>query len=457
MIIKGRIAIIGRPNAGKSTLFNRLTKSQASIVANISGLTRDTIPGYTSLEDTQESEHRFEILDTSGYENNAISTDLSPSKIWEKTKITLKTCQLIILLFDGKDGLQIYDKELIEFLRKEKLKSIYVVNKIDGKEQQHLSWSFEETGLPLISISAAHNKGIVELKEKIRQHIEPLSSTKKISDVNASKIAIIGKPNAGKSSIMNRLLGKDISLVSPQEGTTRDSICIPFIFNKNQYFLIDTAGMRRKSNINNYLEKECVKRSIQAINEAKLVICIVDSTIGLTDQDIRLIQLTQKQYKPILIIINKWDLITSKSPNKQRDYKNNIFQNKIRNADYIPMHFTSCLTNSRVSKIMSYVETLLAQYDKKTPTAIMNKIVDEITTKQPPRLIKSTLKRPKFYYTTQITKCPPTVIVKCNVPNELQVSYKRYFIKQIRIQAGFSQIPLKVIFQDKHKKEDLTA
>jgi GTPase len=453
-MIKGRVTILGRPNVGKSTLFNLLTKSKNAIVADRPGVTRDILIGKVKTDE----EIGFEICDTGGYETKGYTYQpFKQNIVWKQTKSALENCDLVLMLLDAKEGLQIFDEELIKIIKQLDCPVIFAVNKVDGKEQNNYLWDFQRIATDeLLAISAAHNRGIRELKDKIIEQLKTLNVKRSKQDkltTDPDTLTIIGRPNVGKSSIINRVLGSERVLVSPVSGTTRDSIEVQFTYNKKTYNLIDTAGLRRKQKINDHIESESTKKSIQAIYKAKIVICVIAAEQGIADQDTRLIQFAIKHNKPVLLIVNKWDLNSSTENNAQENYKKNIFNNSLRDSSFIKVHFMSCLHNKRVMHMMNQVEDLLQQVELKVPTAQVNKIITEISTTHSPRLVASSLKRPKFYYATQVKTNPPTIVVKCNVPSELEKSYQKYFIKQLQKKLGFKNIPIVVLFRDKNKEK----
>ena len=451
-MILGTVALVGRPNVGKSTLFNKLVGAKKSIVSNRKGVTRDFLMERMSLSEEDEN---CLLFDTGGYETDEVNFQpFSKNLVWQQTELAIDKADLVVFMLDAKEGLQPFDKDILNYLIKKEKPILCAINKVDGKEKETLTWDFYELRInDFISISAAHSRGLKGLKDKILDKLKTIqaakSSYKFSDDENAKKLALIGKPNAGKSSILNRLLGEERALVSSVAGTTRDSIDGYFTYNKNDYIVIDTAGIRRRTKVKENLEKASVIKSIESIEEADLVLFIFDAMEEITDQDIRLINLAVRRCKPILLVVNKWDLIENKSTNTIRDYKRRLEELVLKDRGYLPLHFISCKENLRVHKIMPFVENLLAQTGKRVKTSEVNELVQQIVHKHSPRIMKGLSKRTKFYYATQIKTCPPTFVIKCNVAKELQESYKKYIMRSFKKTLGFEEIPIKIIYEGK--------
>ena len=454
-MIRGNIVIVGRPNVGKSTLFNKLTGSKKSIVSNKSGVTRDFLIEILSLDKAEDKECL--LYDTGGYETKDVNFQpFADNLVWKQTKHAVDKADVVLFLLDGKAGLQPFDKDLLNYLLKQNKPIVPVINKIDGKEKESLSWEFCELRIDnFLKISAAHNRGLRELKEVLLEKLEALPlKSEKIENAEAKSLALIGRPNAGKSSVLNRLLGEERALVSEISGTTRDSVDSFFNFNSKRYRLIDTAGIRRRTKIKEDLEKASIIKSIENIDRADLVLFVIDATEQITDQDIRLINLAVRRYKPVLIVVNKWDLIEDKDSNTQQKYKEDLKYSILKDLAYLPIHFISCKHNLRVHKIMPYVEKLLEQAATKVKTSELNDLLQEIVRTHSPRVIRQFSKRTKFYYAAQIKTCPPTIVIKCNVAKELQESYKKYLMRSIKQKMGLAEVPVKIIYEGKDQTKD---
>lgn len=456
-MIQGTVAIIGRPNVGKSTLFNRMVRSRRAIVDDIPGVTRDRIYGKVDLDEDDKS---FFLIDTGGFETDDFNFQpFEKNVVWEQTQLAISEADLILMVLDGKSGLQPHDKWLTQYLKKTNKEVIFVANKVDGPEQKPNIFEFYELGLSEIeTCSAAHNRGVFDLVEVIGNKLAEIDSPHKRAEKNANgkKIAIIGKPNVGKSSILNRISGEDRAIVSDIAGTTRDNIDTPITFNKKPYLLIDTAGIRRRTKIDDRLEGLSVIRSLRNIEEADIVIMVISAIEGVNDQDARLIQLAISKYKPVLLIVNKWDLIENKDSNTLKEYEARI-RHKLKDISYIPILFVSCLQNQRVHKLMNHVEDLVSTNEKRIPTSRVNEVMAESVRRHTPKLIKKYNKRVKFYFASQVSNKPPTFVIMCNVANEIQEAYKRYMVHRFRRELGFHTVPLKIIYRGKKEQNQKKA
>ncbi len=448
-MIRGTVAIVGRPNVGKSTLFNRLTRTRTAIVDDRPGVTRDRLYGLVYLDD--DKENGFTLIDTGGFETKGVYYQpFSENIVWTQTEMAIKEAHVVVLLLDGKSGVHQHDHELARYLIRLGKEVVYVVNKIDGPEHRTASFEFYELGVTdILTVSSAHGRQIDVLLETIEERLAVLApkGDSRLAP-GAPRIALIGRPNAGKSSILNRLTGEERSLVSELPGTTRDAIDTPLTFNKNEYVIVDTAGMRRRSKIHDKVEGLSVMHSLLSIERADIVLLIIDANENLTDQDARLADLVASRHKPLAIIINKWDLIPDKNSNSTRDYEADL-KIKLKLLQHVPVLFVSCLENQRIHQIMNVVEGLAADYDRRVETRKLNDALRAIVYEHTPALIRKYSKRPKFYFATQVRTRPPTIVIFCNVANEIQESYKRYITKRLRDMLGYGNGPLRVLYRAK--------
>lgn len=450
-MIKGTVAIVGRPNVGKSTLFNGLTRTRNALVDDRPGVTRDRLYGQVYFDDFKE--RGFLLIDTGGFETDDLNYQpFKDNLVWQQTELAIQEADLVVLVFDGKTGVHQHDEELVRYLARHQKPVIFVVNKVDIQAHESMLYDFYQLGIEtMLPVSSAHMRGIGDLIEAIEKSFETipeLNADKRRIQVQGTHIALVGRPNAGKSSILNRLLGEDRSLVSEIAGTTRDSLDTPLMYNEKQYVLVDTAGIRRRSRINDKIESLSVMRSMQAIERADIVLLVLDATQTLTDQDARIADLASSQYKAMAIIVNKWDLVPDKDGQSAQNYTNYL-RNKLRLLSWIPVLYVSCLENQRVHKIMALVEDIATKFHSRSDTRSVNNALRAMVNEHTPSLVKATSKRVKFYYGTQVRTAPPTLVIFCNVAREIQESYKRYMLNRFREALGFTDVPLRLIFRSK--------
>jgi GTP-binding protein len=455
-MLSGIIAIIGRPNVGKSTLFNRLTKTDQAIIDDRPGVTRDRIYGNVSC--VLDEDQSYIAVDTGGFETkDHYFQPFKDNIVWQQTQQAIAEADVVLMVFDGKAGLHPHDKELMQMATRLDKPVVYLVNKVDGKEQLSQTFEFYELGIEnLLSCSAAHNRGIWEVSEALENQLKQVCKpSKENRNEQTTKLALIGRPNAGKSSILNRICGEERSLVSDVAGTTRDAINANVNFNQRTYEILDTAGIRRKTKISDKVESLSVVRSLRAIEDADVVVLVITADEGISDQDARLASLAINRCKPLLIVVNKWDLYPDKSTNSAKEFELDL-KLKLADTAYVPVLFTSCTKNQRVSKILQKAEELALNYHKRASTAKVNEVIQKAVREHTPALMRTTNKKVKFYFATQVKTAPPTFVIKCNVADQIQESYKRYLQKRLRRDLGFQQIPLKILYRgkDEERKED---
>jgi GTPase len=449
---RGLVAIVGRPNVGKSTLFNALTRSRQAIVDDQPGVTRDRLYGKVLTSDPNLE--AFTLIDTGGFETEKDSYQpFAGNIVWENTLAAIDEADVVILVFDLKSGVHPHDKDLVRLLQKKSKPTIYTVNKVDGIEQKKYTNEFFELGIDdFENVSAAHNVGLDILKDVVVEKLLEMPHLQKRRDTarDTVHIALIGRPNVGKSSFVNRLLGEQRSLVSEVAGTTRDSIDAPFQYNQKPYILIDTAGIRRRSKVRKKLEIISVIQSLNSIERADVVLLVIDAVEGMADQDQKLIARASELNKPIILLVNKWDLLQEKDSKSAANIERDL-RYKMPVLEYAPILFISCLTNQRVHKVMAVVEQLVEQSRRRVPTSKLNEALHQIVQSHTPALSRKTHRRAKFYYATQVASAPPTIVVMCNVSEYLQESYKRYMHRQLQRILGFTEIPIQLIFRGKEE------
>ena len=432
------VAIVGRPNVGKSSLFNSLVGKQVSIVENIPGVTRDRV-----YADCDWCSNKFTLIDTGGLELK--SEDIMWQNIKEQVELAIGIAQCIIYVVDGKTGLTTDDEHIGSYLRKSKAPVVLAVNKIDNIEQDN-SYDFYTLGFGTpIAVSASQGKGLGELLDEVILRIKKTED--EFSDPGL-KITLVGKPNAGKSSIVNKLLKEDKLIVSDIAGTTRDAIDSKLTINNKEYTLIDTAGMLKKKQINVDLEKYSVSRSLLAIKRADVICIVVDGIEGLTDQDVKIIGHVFNEGKPFLIIINKWDLKVKESDTSKKI--EDEIKEKIKFMTEIKTLFISAKTGQRVDKIIPLCEKLNENANRRVKTGLLNEVIFDSTRINEPPMKNG--KKLKIFYSSQVATVPPTFVIKVNDPELVHFSYERYLENVLRKNFEFEGTPIKIYFR-KNKDE----
>ncbi len=432
------IAIVGRPNVGKSTLVNRIVGERRSIVDDIPGVTRDRI-----YFDAEWQSKPFILIDTGGIVTN--DEDEFVKNIFAQAKLAVDEADLILFVVDAKTGLNPYDKDIADILRQSEKPVIVVANKADSNDEitsytEFYSLGFEE----VIPLSALHGSGGVgDLLDMVTKDIE---KPKETALSGAIKIAIAGKPNAGKSSILNNLLNEQRAIVSDISGTTRDSINSEIVYKDKNYVLIDTAGIRKKSKVDFGVEAFAVDRAIRAIREADIALLVIDSTLGLSDQDKKIAQTIEEAGCGLIIVFNKWDLIKNVQTHKieQQLELDAPFLNFARKI------FVSAKTGQRLHQILDIAYEIQQERTKKVQTSTLNRIINEAVDINPPSSIKG--KFLKIYYSAQSKIAPPSFTIFINSKKLLQDSYKRYLMKKLREAFGFVGTPIRMLYKEKGDK-----
>ncbi len=438
---KPLVAVVGRPNVGKSTFFNRIAGKKISIVKDMPGVTRDRI-----YADAEWCGHAFTIVDTGGLDVK--NKDDFQKSITRQAQLAVELADVVLLFVDGKQGLLPADYDAANFLRKYKVPIILVVNKIDNNEIEK-TYEFYNLGLgEPVAISSELNKGIGDLLDKIVANFK-VKVDASVND-NRIKIAVVGKPNAGKSSLVNKLVGEERVMVSNVAGTTRDAIDTPFKYNGKEYLLIDTAGIRRKRSIDkDSVELYSVVRSFDAIRRADVVVLVVDSVEGLSEQDVRIAGFIHEEGKPSVILMNKWDAV------EKDTYSMNKFNDKLNEdlkfMDYFVALYGSALTGLRINKLMDTINEVLENAGRRITTGTLNDILQNaVLTNEPPT---KNGRRLKIYYITQPSTFPPTFVLFVNDKDLMHFSYLRYLENCIRNAVNFKGTPIKLIVNSKNEKD----
>lgn len=435
------VAIVGRPNVGKSTLFNRIVGDRVSIVDDTPGVTRDRI-----YRDAEWLKYKFTLIDTGGIEFKTNDDMFKNMRI--QTELAIETADVIIFIVDGKTGLVDGDREVARMLRKSKKDIILVVNKIDSKKDEMNLYEFYEFGLgEPIPISSTQSLGLGDMLDEVVKYFDVVEEENEEDDV--IKIAVVGKPNVGKSSLINKILGQTRSIVSDVAGTTRDSIDTYFENETEKFILIDTAGLRKKSKIKENVEHYSVIRSLYSIDRCDVCILVIDATQGVTEQDEKILGYAHERNKAILIVVNKWDMI-NKDNNTYNEFKKNI-QNSLSFVTYAPYLFISALTGQRVQNVLKVAKKCYENYSRRIPTGILNEIIGRATMIKEPPIVG--LKRLKIYYCTQVDIKPPKFIFFINDESTLHFSYTRYLHNQIRESFDFEGTGIDIQYKERKEKK----
>jgi GTP-binding protein len=438
MQTKPVIAIVGRPNVGKSTLFNRIAGKQKAIVIDEPGATRDR-----NYMDCTWEDKAFTLIDTGGFEPSAVERILVQMR--EQTNLAIEEADVIIFLMDGKDGLTPSDMEIAKQLRGKDKNVFYVANKIDGDRHKEMLGEFYKLGInQFYPISAQHGLGVDELLNIITRDFPTVTDDKDDRD-NQIKIAIVGKPNVGKSSLVNRILGKERSIANPTPGTTRDAIDTQVKVHGKNYLLIDTAGIRRKSKISQTLEKYSVVQALKSINRCDIALVLIDAEEGLTDQDTKIIGLAFERGKACIIVVNKWDKIKKDNSTVGKFVED--IKDKIKFMDFAPIIFISAVTGQRAPKIFELIDKVFSQYTKRIDTSPLNELIEKSVRRN--SMARYSNRQMHISYATQTDIKPPTFVFFVSNTKGIHFSYERYLMNQIRETFGFDSVPLKLVFRKK--------
>jgi GTP-binding protein len=438
------VALIGRPNVGKSTLFNRITRSRKAIVDPTPGVTRDR-----QYDRVDWRGHLFILVDTGGIDSDP--QDEMVDNIREQALAAVDEANIILFLMDGKSGLMPRDHEVVDLLRRTNKKVLYVVNKIDGPEVEHERLApFYELGVEqLWPLSAEHNYGFFTLMDELCSGLPDDQQPFDLPE-NTVRMAFFGRPNVGKSSMINKILGEERMVVSEISGTTRDSVDTLLSYKDRNYLLIDTAGIRRKGKTREKLEKFSILKALSALDRCDIALVLIDASEGITEQDATVIGYTQDAGRGLVLLINKWDLVAD---DKKR--QNQIMEEIGRAVPFVgfaPLLNVSAKTGYGIKRIFPAVGSVHRQYTAKIPTSSLNRLLADAIENHTPPIYKN--KRLKFYYTSQLSTRPPTFIIMTNSYKGVHFSYKRYLINRFRDGLGLDRVPVRIIFKDKKNQRD---
>ncbi|MDY6953425.1 MAG: ribosome biogenesis GTPase Der [Thermodesulfobacteriota bacterium] len=437
--MKPIVAIVGRPNVGKSTLFNRITRSRKALVDDLPGVTRDRIYGDATWDDVS-----FTVVDTGGFSD--FESEQFSSLIRYQVGQAIEEADAIIMLFDGRQGVTPVDRDLVQRLRQSSKPVFYGVNKIDGPRQEAAMADFSVLGVaPLYPISAEHRYGVVDFMDALTA-VLPQATVETSSD--RIRLAVIGRPNVGKSSLINRLLGDERLVVSEVPGTTRDAIDTICRVNKEEYLLIDTAGIRRKKQVQEKLEKFSIMKALKSLNRCHIALVVMDAEKGITEQDVRIAGYCFERGRACIILLNKWDLI-EKEATTAKEYVERI-RDRLKFLSFAPVLTISALTGQRTLKIFDWVPPVYAQYTTRVSTGQLNRVFEAIVRRHEPPAHRG--KRVRLYYATQTSVAPPTFVCFLNYPEAIHFSYRRFIMNQLREAFGLDRTPIRILFRKRQKK-----
>jgi len=437
--MKPIVAVIGRPNVGKSTFFNRVTRTRDALVENVPGVTRDRIYGDARWNDVE-----FTLVDTGGF--TEVEDDLNP-QIKFQVEQAMQDADVIVVMLDGKAGISPFDSDIIQLLRSMLKPVLFAVNKIDGLEQENNLYDFYSIGVEdLHPISSEHGYGINDFLDRLVDKLSGiLAGQTSVESEESIKVAVVGRPNVGKSSLINRILGEKRLLVSDIPGTTRDAVDSLFKADDTLYRLIDTAGIRRKGKVRKKLEKFSVIKALKSLDRCDVALIVLDAHAGITEQDINIAGYAYERGCGCIFLLNKWDLVEKDSRTVKRYQEQLRLDSKF--LQFAPVLTISALTGQRLRKVFKLVDEVYGQYGTRVGTGSLNKIFEGAILKNEPSLYRG--KRLKFYYATQVSTKPPTFVCFVNYPAAVHFSYRRYLINQIRGGTGLDNTPLRLIFRQR--------
>jgi len=435
--MKPIVVLVGRPNVGKSTLFNRLTRTRNALVDDLPGVTRDRHYGDASWDDTE-----FTLVDTGGFVTG--DSDSFAPQIRQQVNLAVADADAVVVLLDGRQGLSPYDHDLAAMLRQVDKPVFFAVNKTDGPEREDALFEFYGLGVePLYPLSAEHGYGVSDLLTALVAAL-PRKKVSKV-DEKAVRVAVVGRPNVGKSSLINRIVGSERLLVSDVPGTTRDAVDTPVRVNGQPFLLIDTAGIRRKGKVSARLEKFSVVKALRSLDRCDVALVMMDASEGITDQDLTVAGYAVERGRGCVVLLNKWDLVEKDSRTAGKYLERLRYE--ARFLSFAPAMTISALTGQRVSKIFKLVEEVYQQYTRRVATGPLNRILSKALERNEPSLHRG--KRLKFYYASQVSIRPPTFVCFVNYPEAVHFSYRRYLVNQIRRGAGLDKTPLRLLFRQR--------
>ena len=444
--MKPVVALLGRPNVGKSTLFNRITRSKRAIVDDLPGVTRDRHYADAAWDDVA-----FTVIDTGGF----LSTDEDyfASQIKEQLTMAAEQADVLVFIMDGRAGLSPYDRELADFLRPMSKPVFYLVNKVESHRQTAELSDFYSLGIDTFyEVSAEHGNGVGDFLDDLVAAL-PSYAEEDPDDDARIRIAIVGRPNVGKSSLANRLFGEKRVVVNERAGTTRDAIELTVERNNRKFILVDTAGIRRKGKVTKKIEKFSILKSLRSMDECDVALILIDSDEGITDQDITIAGYAQDRGCGALFLLNKWDLLSGDRKSVRRYMEDLRYKSK--SLSYAPAITISAKTGQRCHRILDEVVKIHKEFCHRISTGVLNRIIEDAVFREEPSLHKG--RRLKFFYATQVASKPPTFVCFVNFPNAVHFSYKRYLINQLRQMIPLEKTPIRLYFREKTGKLDFSG
>jgi GTP-binding protein len=433
------LAIVGRPNVGKSTLFNRILGRRLAIVEDFAGVTRDR-----NYAEVTRFERPFTLIDTGGFE--PASDDRLLTQMREQSQLAIEEADVILFLLDGREGLTPADREVANLLRQVDKPVLCVVNKVDGPVQEAAMVDFYTLGIEeLWPVSAEHGLGIGDLVTRVLELLPPAAAARQ--DEEETRLAIIGRPNVGKSSLVNRLLGYERMVANPVAGTTRDSVDTPFTYNRRRYVVVDTAGIRRKGRVAQKLEKFSVVQALKTLDRADIALLVIDGREGITEQDLTISGYAAERGRAVILVVNKWDLVPKDHTTAGKYVKD--LREAFKFLPDVPIHLVSALTGLRVSKIMADVEKVSDEYRRTISTSALNKVLEQAQKDHQPPVYHG--KRLRFFYMTQTGTRPPSFLIFVNKAEGVHFSYRRYLTNCLRQAFGFAGCPIRLNLQDRER------
>lgn len=437
------VAIVGRPNVGKSTLFNIFANSRISIVEDTPGVTRDRL-----YADTEWLDNEFMMVDTGGIE--IMDTDKIAVSIRQQAQIAIAEADVILFVCDARAGITHEDAEVAKMLRQSKKPIVLAINKADSPKQEMEIFEFYNLGIgEPIPVSAANHLGLGDLLDAVVEKFPETSAYGEDGNEDEIKVALIGRPNVGKSSIFNTLVGEERSIVSDVAGTTRDAIDTPVIREGQKFLFIDTAGMRRKARIDEPIEKYSIIRSLRAVDRSDVVLMVIDAIDGVTEQDKKIAGYAHEAGKGIVLVVNKWDLYDKDNTSTLR-YTENL-RRELVFMQYAPVVFVSAMTKQRIHRLPEVIHYVAEQNAMRISTSVLNQVVEDAIAINPPPTEKG--QRLKILYATQVKIKPPTFVIFVNEPEIMHFSYQRYLENKLREAFGFEGTPLQMIIRGKNEEE----